>query len=253
MTEILLETQQLCKQFGALKACSNVSIKVKRGELHGLIGPNGAGKTTLIDLISGTIQADSGTILFNGTELTRKPLHVRSKQGLVRSFQVTSVFNSFTVEENLIAAVLSRSGSSFRFFSRAVSDSTLREPAHEVMERIGLKDKRLTPAANLSHGERGQLEMGMALATQPKMLLLDEPMAGLGPGGTVRLTELINTLKESVTILLVEHDMSAVFSLADRITVLVQGEVAATGTPDEIQLNEMVQKAYLGQGVTCLS
>lgn len=246
MTEPLLRTEGLSKHFGALQVCRNFNLTIWPGELHALIGPNGAGKTTVLNLLGGLLKADDGSLCFNGHDITRLPVHRRARLGLARAFQVTSVFNTFTVLENLALAVQARQGTGFRFWTCAAHDRRLSEPAAEVMERMGLANRGHIPAGSLSHGERRQLEMGMALATEPAMMLLDEPMAGLGPGGTLKLSELISGLKGEVTILLVEHDMQAVFSLADRISVLVQGEVVATGTPEEIKDNRLVQEAYLG-------
>lgn len=246
MTEALLQANGLRKHFGELQVCRNLNLTIYAGELHALIGPNGAGKTTVLNLLSGLLKADDGSLYFNSHDIIRLPVHRRARLGLARAFQVTSVFNTFTVLENLALAVQARRGTGFRFWTNAARDRRLLEPAAEVMERMGLANRGHIPAGSLSHGERRQLEMGMALATEPAMLLLDEPMAGLGPGGTLKLAELISGLKGEVTILLVEHDMQAVFSLADRISVLIQGEVVATGTPAEIKGNRVVQEAYLG-------
>lgn len=246
MTEALLQANGLRKHFGELQVCRNFNLTIYAGELHALIGPNGAGKTTVLNLLSGLLKADDGSLSFNSHDITRLPVHRRARLGLARAFQVTSVFNTFTVLENLAFAVQARQGTGFHFWTNAARDRRLLEPAAEVMERMGLANRGHIPAGSLSHGERRQLEMGMALATEPAMLLLDEPMAGLGPGGTLKLAELISGLKGEVTILLVEHDMQAVFSLADRISVLIQGEVVATGTPAEIKDNRVVQEAYLG-------
>lgn len=246
MTDSLLKADGLCKHFGALQVCNNLDLSVATGELHGLIGPNGAGKTTVLNLISGLLTADDGKLFLAGHDISGTSVHHRARLGLARAFQVTSLFNSSTVLENLSMAVQAHLGKGFHFWSNAARDRKILEPASSVMERMGLTDRKNIPAGNLSHGERRQLEMGMALATQPSMLLLDEPMAGLGPGGSLKLSELIHELKGEMTILLVEHDMQAVFSLADRISVLVQGEVVATDTPDAIRKNKLVQEAYLG-------
>lgn len=246
MTEPLLEANGLCKHFGALQVCKDLRLGIQRGELHGLIGPNGAGKTTLLNLLTGLLTPDSGRLVLNGRDITGTSVHQRARLGLARSFQVTSLFNSFTVLDNLMLAVQACQGTGFRFWTNAARDRKLVAEASGAMERMGLTERGSVLAGNLSHGERRQLEMGMALATKPLMLLLDEPMAGLGPGGSMKLSELIEGLKGEVTILLVEHDTHAVFSLADRISVLVQGEVVATDTPERIKENRLVLDAYLG-------
>lgn len=246
MAEILLRTQSLTKSFGAIKACNNISIEVASGEIHALIGPNGAGKTTLLNQLSGDLMPDSGQIFFAGREITRLPLYKRAQYGVARSYQITSVFPQLTVQENLLLAIQAHCGHSFRFWKRAVSDPQLQTALLPAMAQVGLADRAGVQAGNLSHGEKRQLEVGMALASGPRLLLLDEPMAGMGPGGTVELSKLILKLKKSVTILLVEHDMDAIFALADRITVLVYGEVVATGTPLQIRNDSAVRQAYLG-------
>ena len=247
MTRPLLEVSGLQKRFGAVEACRNFSLQIAEGEIHALIGPNGAGKTTAIKQLSGEILPDAGRIQFAGQEITHLPAHERALCGLARSFQITSVFERMTSEENLALAIQAHQGHSFHFWRNACNDKRLRSPARAGLERIGLLERSQVLAANLSHGEKRQLEVGMALAGDPKLLLLDEPMAGMGPGGTVKMTELIRTLKGQVTILLVEHDMKAVFALADRITVLLYGTPIATGTPDEISANAEVRRAYLGE------
>ncbi len=242
----VLEVTGLCKAYGGLTVCDRVDLQLLPGELHALIGPNGAGKTTLLNLISGLLTPDSGRIRFLGRDITSQPLHHPDRQGMARSFQITSVFPGFTVQENIALAVQVRAGNSFSFWRNTAADPDLQEPATEIMERIGLAARRGVRAADLSHGEQRQLEIAMALALRPRLLLLDEPMAGLGPGGTRKLTDLIETLKGEMTIFLVEHDMDAVFSLADRISVLVQGTVAACGDPASIRRDTRVREAYLG-------
>ncbi len=246
MAEPLLSVRALNKRFGAVQASSDFSMDVARGELHALIGPNGAGKTTALDQLSGETMPDSGQIFFDGRRITRMPVHRRAQLGLARSYQITSVFEQLTVRENLSLAIQAHSGHSFRFWHKAVDDPAIRRQVAPAMVRVGLETRANVQAANLSHGEKRQLEAGMALAGQPKMLLLDEPYAGMGPGGAVELTKLIRQLKSEVTILLVEHDMGAVFSLADRITVLVYGQAIASGTPEAIRANQAVRQAYLG-------
>ena len=246
MAEPILQLQAVTKSFGGLCVCDDITLTLVPGELHALIGPNGAGKTTLLNLITGLLQMDSGSLHFLGRAITNRSIHGRARLGMARSFQVTSILQGFTVQQNIALAVQSIQGSSYRFWKPVQNDLLLQKPAETIMTRMGLAGRASTPASNLSHGEQRLLEIGMALATKPELLLLDEPMAGLGPGSSRNLAELISGLKNSVTILLVEHDMQAVFSLADRITVLVQGGIIATGTPQEIQNNPAVQEAYLG-------
>ena len=246
MTEPLLAAQSLFKRFGAVQASNDFSLEVARGELHALIGPNGAGKTTAINQLSGELAPDRGAICFDGRHITHLPVHRRARRGLARSYQITSVFDQLTVQENLSLAIQAHNGHSFRFWRKASGDPVIRQAIGPALERVGLEERAAIPAANLSHGEKRQLEVGMALAGHPKMLLLDEPYAGMGPGGAVELTKLIRHLKAEFTILLVEHDMRAVFALADRITVLVYGTAIASGTPDEIRRNPEVRQAYLG-------
>ena len=246
MAEPLLQINGLTKSFGAVKACNNLSLEIAEGEIHALIGPNGAGKTTLLNQLSGDLIPDSGRVLFCGQDITRLPLYKRAHIGLARSYQITSVFPQLTVAENLLLAIQAHSGHSFRFWQKTTSDPRLRDELLPAMEQVGLTERANFQAGNLSHGEKKQLEVGMALACNPKLLLLDEPMAGMGPGGTLELSRLISRLKSQMTILLVEHDMDAIFKLADRITVLVYGEVIATGTPNDIRANPAVRQAYLG-------
>ena len=246
MSGSILQLQGITKFFGGLRVCDNLNLDVLPGELHALIGPNGAGKTTLLNLVTGLLPVARGRMYFKGTDITRKRVHERAHLGMARSFQITSLLQGFTVQENISLAVQAVKGSGYRFWKRADTDPQLLEPTREILARVGLAERAEIKASNLSHGEQRLLEMGMALATGPDLLLLDEPMAGLGPGSSRNLTERINSLKGSATILLVEHDMQAVFSLADRITVLVEGRVAATGTPQDIRNNSVVQEAYLG-------
>ena len=246
MAEVLLRTQELSKSFGAVQACNNLSLDITAGEIHALIGPNGAGKTTLLNQLSGDLMPDSGHIFFDGKEITRMPLYKRAHLGLARSYQITSIFPQLTVKENLLLAIQAHCGHSFRFWKNAATDPRLHGQLIPAIEQVGLADRSDILAGSLSHGEKRQLEVGMALACDPKILLLDEPMAGMGPGGAVELSKLILRLKERVTILLVEHDMDAIFALADRITVLVYGEAIATGTPEQIRTDPAVRQAYLG-------
>jgi len=246
MTEPLLQVTGLKKRFGAIQASRNLSFGVNAGEVHALIGPNGAGKTTAINQLTGEIEPDSGSIVFDSRDITRLPVHKRALMGLARSFQITAVFEHLTIAENLALAVQAHMGHSYRFWARADRDPSLTRPTHAALKLVGLEERASAPASSLSHGEKRQLEVGMALAGQPKLLLLDEPMAGMGPGGTIEMSNLIREMKGEITILLVEHDMDVVFSLADRVTVLVYGEAVVTGTPEEIRTNPMVRQAYLG-------
>lgn len=247
MADLHLEVRDLVKSFGGVHATKNVNLGVERGEVHAIIGPNGAGKTTLISQLSGTLKPDSGSILFEGKSIFGLPSHKISMHGLARSFQITSIFPDFTAEDNVALAVQAHSGHSFRFFKQAQTDPRLRDPARQALETVGLGDRANTLSADLSHGEQRQLEIAMAIATNPTMLLLDEPMAGMGVEESARMVELLQVFRKDHTILLIEHDMDAVFALADRITVLVYGETIATGTPDEIRGNDDVRAAYLGE------
>ena len=247
MSEPMLQVENLAKRFGGIVATDNLSLDVARGGLHAIIGPNGAGKTTLIAQLSGQLRADSGRIRFGGDDITALPPYKRSLLGLARSFQITSLFLDLSVLDNVALAVQAHAGHSFHFWRNARKDEALRAPARAALERAGLADRADLPAASLSHGEHRQLELAMALAGQPRMLLLDEPMAGLGPEESARMVSILRALKGELTILLVEHDMEAVFALADRITVLVYGRVIASGTPDDIRANAQVREAYLGE------
>jgi branched-chain amino acid transport system ATP-binding protein len=247
VAEPILRLNGLRKRFGGLAVTDGVSLDVLPGEIHAVIGPNGAGKTTLIHQVSGTLRPDAGQIVFAGRDVTALPLARRARLGLARSFQITSVLPGFTALENAALAVQARSGSSFRFLRPAASEAALNRAAMDALEQTGLADRAAVPAAALSHGERRQLELAIALAMQPRLLLLDEPLAGAGPEETDRLVALLRGLKRRYAILLVEHDMQAVFALADRISVLVYGRVIATGTPDEIRGNAEVRAAYLGE------
>jgi len=247
MSSGLLEVRQLCKSFGALRATDQVDLAVSEGETHAIIGPNGAGKTTLIGQLSGMLRPDSGTIRFSGEDITRLPAHRRSRRGLSRSFQITSVYRNFTALENVSLAVQAHRGHSFRFWKPARDAQELVAPALEILRTIGLQERQHTLAAELSHGEQRQLEIAMALASKPRLLLLDEPVAGMGIEESQRMIGFLAGLKGSATMILVEHDMDAVFALADRISVLVYGRIVATGTPAEIRANAEVRRAYLGE------
>ena len=245
--DIVLRTEHLVKRFGGINATNDVSISVARGARHALIGPNGAGKTTLINQLSGEIIPDEGRIVFDGHELTHEPPHRRAMAGLGRSFQITSVFNDFTVLQNAALAVQAHAGHSFRFWRPAASEPGLTRPVMSALEQVGLADRAHTPVAALAHGERRQLEIAMVLATGAKCLLLDEPMAGMSPTESEAVVALLRKLKGEHTILLVEHDMDAVFALADRVSVLVYGRPIASGTPDQIRNHPEVREAYLGE------
>jgi branched-chain amino acid transport system ATP-binding protein len=246
MDKSVLELRNLCKSFGALTVTNDLSFTVEPGEIHALIGPNGAGKTTLIQQIYGAVQPDSGQVFLNGREITGLGVPERVQAGIGRSFQISNVLMDFTVLENAIVAEQARLGQSFRFLRPAFSDKALKAGASKILSRVGLEDRAMQPARDLAHGERRMLELALALATVPKVLLLDEPMAGAGLEESQRMTEIIDQLRGQVAILLIEHDMDAVFRLADRITVLVEGAIIATGTADDISNSSAVQAAYLG-------
>ena len=247
MAEPLLELRHVRKAYGALVVTDDVSLSVEPGELHAIIGPNGAGKTTLIHQISGTLPPDSGHVLFGGEDITRLPMPRRVRRGLARSFQITSILPGFSALENVALAVQARSGSSFRFLGNAAQEKSLNGPAMECLDLVGLSPRAHIPAGLLSHGEKRQLELAIGLATEPKLLLLDEPLAGTGHDESQRVVETLRRLKTRLTIVLIEHDMDAVFSLADRVSVLVYGRVIATDTPERIRTNPEVRAAYLGE------
>ncbi|BCH23869.1 ABC transporter ATP-binding protein [Mesorhizobium sp. L-8-3] len=247
MAEPILAIRDLTKTFGALKATDGVSLELRPGEIHALIGPNGAGKSTLIHQISGTIRPDGGTISFLGRDIGPLDVAERARLGLGRSFQISSLAPEFSALRNVMLAVQARQGKTFRFLRPVMRDRSLTEPAMAMLERVGLADRASLPSAELSHGEKRQLEIAIALALGPKAFLLDEPMAGMGPEGSKRLTGFLDRLRAEAPILLVEHDMDAVFALADRISVLVYGRVIATGTVDEIRRDAEVRRAYLGE------
>jgi branched-chain amino acid transport system ATP-binding protein len=249
MAEVLLTIRDLVKRFGGVVATDHASFSVDTGEVHALIGPNGAGKTTLIHQISGGLRPDSGSIYFGDTDITNLSMHDRVHLGLARSYQITNLFAAFTTLENVALAVQARMGTSFSFFRPVVAERDLFEEARAILEKVGLSDRASECVRNLSHGEQRQLEVAMVLATKPRLLLLDEPMAGMGHNELRKMVDLLSGLKREVTILLVEHDMDAVFRLADRISVLVYGKVIVTGAPDEIRRNPEVRKAYLGEEI----
>lgn len=248
MTERLLEVRQLSRRFAAVDALKAVDFSVEAGEVHALIGPNGAGKTTFIHHVSGALNPDSGSVHFAGADVTALSMHQRVAAGMARSYQITNVFPSLSALDNVALAVQGRAdaGSSFRFWKPVRSEQRLFEEARACLDQVGLGARNETLASSLAHGEQRALELAMALATRPRMLLLDEPMAGAGPEESARMVELIERLARHVTILLVEHDMAAVFRLADRISVLVNGQLICTGEPEVVRANPEVRRAYLG-------
>jgi branched-chain amino acid transport system ATP-binding protein len=244
-----LELVSLLKRFGGVMATDHVDLRLERGEIHALIGPNGAGKTTLISQIMGEIAPESGTIRLFGEDVTRASVRHRIRLGLARSFQITELLPDFTLADNLALAIQVRDGHSFRFWGRASADVAINREVAERLSEAGLSARADVPVSSLSHGERKDLELVLALASKAPLLLLDEPMAGLGHSESAAMIARLAKLKGARTILLVEHDMDAVFALADRISVLVYGRIIATGTPAEIRANAEVQRAYLGEGV----
>ena len=247
MAEVLLKAENLKKSFGGVMATDNLSLSVETGTIHAVIGPNGAGKTTLIAQLAGALKPDGGRILFGSEDISALAPPARSRRGISRTFQITSIFHEFTALENVALAVQAHDSHSFRFWRPARDDPKLAEPAQNALRTVGLADRANIIVRNLSHGERRQLEIAMALATGPKLLLLDEPMAGMGAEESQKMVSILNQLKGNHTILLIEHDMDAVFALADQITVLVYGKSIASGTPVEIRGNEEVRTAYLGE------
>jgi branched-chain amino acid transport system ATP-binding protein len=242
----ILHIEELRKQFGALTVTDGVTLEVAPGELHAIIGPNGAGKTTLINQISGLLRPQGGRIRFDGRDITTLPVPARARLGLARSFQITSILPGFSALENVALAVQARSGSSFRFIGRAAAEPALNRPAQAALEEVGLGGRIHAPAGALSHGEKRALEMAIALAMAPKLILLDEPMAGTGREETERLVALLARLKGRFAMILVEHDMTAVFALADRISVMIYGRILASGPPAAVRNDPLVVAAYLG-------
>ncbi|WP_417793058.1 ABC transporter ATP-binding protein [Terasakiella pusilla] len=244
----ILKVTNLNKSFGALHATDNLSLEIEEGTIHGLIGPNGAGKTTAISQLSGELMPDRGTIEFDGQDVTRWPIFKRAQFGLQRSYQITSLFPDFTALDNVAIAIQATDGHSFRFWGKAREDKSLIDPAMDILKQVGLDHLAHRPVTDLAHGQQRQIELAMTLATKPKMLLLDEPMAGMGKTESHDMMEVLRPLKGNITILMVEHDMDVVFALADKISVLVRGHCIVTGTPDEIRTNADVRTAYLGEG-----
>ncbi len=246
MTDTLLQIKNLNKSFGGVLATDHVNLEIERGEIHALIGPNGAGKTTLISQISGILRSDSGEIEFDGKPITRLSAPARSLMGIARSFQITSILKEFTCQENVALAVQAHYGHSFNFWKPVASERNIQDRALSVLESIGMADHASTMATDLAHGEQRQLELAIALAMDPKLLVLDEPLAGMGRPDSAKIIQFLKGLKTKFTILVIEHDMDAVFTLADRISVMVYGRMIASGVPDEIRRDELVRSAYLG-------
>jgi branched-chain amino acid transport system ATP-binding protein len=246
VADAILRIEGLTKNFGGLRVTDDVTLDVRPGELHAVIGPNGAGKTTLINQISGLLAPDAGEIVFGGETVTRLPVHARAARGLARSFQITSILPRFSVLENVALAVQARRGTSFSFFGRVAAEEALNAPALAALAQVGLAERANVAASALSHGEKRALELAIALAMEPKLLLLDEPMAGTGRDETARLVDALRALKGRFPMVLVEHDMTAVFALADRISVLIYGRILASGTPDQVRADPAVVTAYLG-------
>jgi branched-chain amino acid transport system ATP-binding protein len=247
MVEPVLALEGVCKSFGALRATDNVGLTLVPGEIHALIGPNGAGKTTLMALISGKLAPDAGSIRFRGQEITRLSVAQRARMGLGRSFQVSSLIPEYSARRNVMLALQARQDHSYRFLKPVMRDASLLDAAAEMLRRVGLSGRASVPSAELSHGERRLLEIAVALALEPAAFLLDEPMAGMGADGARRLTAFLDGLREQAPILLVEHDMDAVFALADRVSVMAGGQLIASGTVDEVRADAEVRRAYLGE------
>jgi len=244
----LLQVERLTKRFGGVVTADALSFDIPAGECHAIIGPNGAGKTTLIGLLAGEISPQDGMISFDGADISSLPPYRRSLKGIARSFQISSLFANFTAVDNVALAVQAHRGHSFHFWRKARHDERLRKPALEALARVALADRAQVRVGRLSHGEHRQLEIAIALATEPRLLLLDEPMAGMGPEESAKMVRLLRQLKGSVAILLIEHDMEAVFVLADRLTVLAEGRIIASGRPETIRADAGVRQAYLGEG-----
>ena len=247
MSDIVLATKGLTKRFGALTASEKITLDLRAGEIHAIIGPNGAGKSTFIAQICGSLKPDSGTVHFLGQDVTRETTRSRAQAGLARSFQISALAMEDTVLQNALLGALGASGNPWRFFQPALGDATLMAQAEHSLDRVGLAEHATRRTSELSHGQRRQLEVAIALTLSPRAFVMDEPMAGLGSEGSVQMTGFLNTLRQEAPILLVEHDMDAVFALADRISVLVYGKVIATGTVEEIRADPQVRDAYLGE------
>jgi branched-chain amino acid transport system ATP-binding protein len=250
MTAPVLTLSHLRKSYGALRVTDDVSLEIAPGELHAIIGPNGAGKTTLVHQISGLVAPDAGRIVFDGEDVTTLPMHARARRGLIRSFQIVSILPGFSARENVALAVQAIEGSSFRFVGNAAAEPRLNETAMALLARFGLAARAEFPAGLLSHGEKRQLELAIAMASRPKLLLLDEPLAGTSHEESARVIATLKDLKREVPIILIEHDMDAVFALADRVSVLVYGRIIASGLPDAVRRDPEVRSAYLGDEAT---
>ena len=249
MADPILEVRGITKTFGAVQASKDITLDLRHGEIHALIGPNGAGKSTLIKQICGNLRPDAGKVILNGEDVTALPTPARARKGLGRTFQISALAMEDTVLQNAVLGALGAHSTPFRFFTPALSQNALRQRAEDALERVGLSAQATTRTSQLSHGQRRQLEVAVALTLEPKAFVMDEPMAGLGTEGSQRLTTFLDTLRHQAPILLVEHDMDAVFALADRISVLVYGEVIATGTVDDIRNDPLVREAYLGEDI----
>ena len=247
MTDLILDVREISKSFGGLKASNNISLDLRSGEIHALIGPNGAGKSTLIKQIAGSLKPDSGSVHFDGQDVSLLSTAARARLGMGRTFQISSLAMDYTVLQNAVLGALGHRGNIFRFFNNVMKDAALLATAENALEQVGLADFRAFRAADLSHGQRRQLEVAIALTLEPKAFLMDEPMAGLGADGSHHMIGFLNNLRQKAPILLVEHDMDAVFALADRISVLVYGQIIATGKAAEIRSNPQVREAYLGE------
>ncbi|WP_323765228.1 ABC transporter ATP-binding protein [Marinovum sp.] len=247
MTEPILDIRGISKRFGALAASDDISLDLRPGEIHALIGPNGAGKSTLIQQIAGGLRPDSGAVWFDGEDVTALSTAARARRGMARTFQISALPMDYTVLQNAVLGALGARGGVFRFFRPVMRDAALQARARAALEEVGLADFEAVRASELSHGQRRQLEVAVALTLSPRIFLMDEPMAGLGSEGSARLTRLLGTLRQRAPILLVEHDMDAVFALADRISVLVYGRIIASGSVEEIRRDPQVRRAYLGE------
>lgn len=246
MTKPVLQTIDICKRFGAIQAASNINIDLHAGEIHALIGPNGAGKSTLIQQIAGGLKPDSGQVILNGENVTRVNTVDRARRGLARTFQVSALAMEDSVLQNVLLGAMGAKGNPFNIVGNALKQKEQRIVAEHALQRVGLQEHARSRTSELSHGQRRQLEIAIALTLEPKVFVMDEPMAGLGTSGSKRLTQFLDGLREQAPILLVEHDMDAVFALADRISVLVYGKILATGTVAEIRASDAVRQAYLG-------
>jgi branched-chain amino acid transport system ATP-binding protein len=242
-----LQVTGLVKHFRGVIATDQADLDVVRGELHALIGPNGAGKSTLVNQLSGELAPDAGRIVFEGQDITHWPAPRRARSGLVRSYQITSVFNEFTALENVMLAVQAGGGRHFSMWKNTMRDRRLTQPAWEALSLVGLESQALTRVDEMAHGGRRQLELAMALALQPRLMLLDEPLAGMSQAESEAMTQLLKGLKGRISMLLIEHDMQAVFALADRVTVLVAGRPVLTGSPEDVRSSDLVREAYLGE------